>query len=338
MERGLLIILSGPSGVGKGTIRKYFEKDERLNLAYSTSMTTRKPRAGEVDGKDYFFSTREDFEKAIKEGGLLEWAEFVGNYYGTPLKEVNRLRDEGKNVLLEIEVQGAIQVQEKCPDAVSIFIIPPSMEELERRIRGRSTEPEEIIQQRLAKASNEMKMVSQYKYIVCNDDPKLAAELIKTITKEKCMDNLKEWIEEVLNENGCHLYDLEWITNQGTPLLRVSVEKEDGTMDLDTCASCSDVIGQMLDEKDWYAHEYMLEVCSPGAERELRTDEEVQRAVGKYVFVKMKDPKQGLDQVVGDLVEATEKDVTISYREKTRTKKITIEKSNIQLIMTAVKV
>ena len=111
----------------------------------------------------------------------MEWAEFVGNYYGTPLKEVNRLRDEGKNVLLEIEVQGTIQVQEKCPDAVSIFIIPPSMEELERRIRGRSTEPEEIIQQRLAKASNEMKMVSQYKYIVCNDDPKLAAELIKTI-------------------------------------------------------------------------------------------------------------------------------------------------------------
>lgn len=181
MERGLLIILSGPSGVGKGTIRKYFEKDERLCLAYSTSMTTRKPREGEVDGRDYFFSSREDFEKAIENGELLEWAEFVGNYYGTPLKEVNRLRDEGKNVLLEIEVQGAIQVQEKCPDAVSIFIIPPSMEELEKRIRGRSTEPEEIIQQRLAKAANEMKMVNQYKYIVCNDDPKLAAELISTI-------------------------------------------------------------------------------------------------------------------------------------------------------------
>ena len=144
-------------------------------------MTTRKPRAGEVDGRDYYFSSREDFEEAIKNGELLEWAEFVGNYYGTPLKEVNRLRDEGKNVLLEIEVQGALQVQEKCPDAVSIFIIPPSMEQLEKRIRGRSTEPEEIIQQRLAKASNEMKMVSQYKYIVCNDDPKLAAELIKTI-------------------------------------------------------------------------------------------------------------------------------------------------------------
>ena len=181
MKRGLLIILSGPSGVGKGTIRKIFSEDERLNLAYSTSMTTRKPREGEQDGVDYFFTTREAFEKAIENGELLEYAEFVGNYYGTPLKEVNRLRDEGKNVLLEIEVQGATQVQEKCPDAISIFIVPPSMEELERRIRGRRTEPEEIVQQRLAKASNEMKMVDQYKYIVCNDDPQLAAELIETI-------------------------------------------------------------------------------------------------------------------------------------------------------------
>lgn len=181
MKRGLLIILSGPSGVGKGTIRKYFESDEELNIAYSTSMTTRQPRKGEIDGKDYFFTDRKSFEEAIKEGQLLEYAQFVGNYYGTPLKEVDRLRNEGKNVLLEIEVQGAMQVQEKCPDAISIFIIPPSMEELERRIRGRSTEPEEIVQQRLAKAANEMKMVDQYKYIVCNDDPKLAADLIKTI-------------------------------------------------------------------------------------------------------------------------------------------------------------
>ena len=181
MKRGLLIILSGPSGVGKGTIRKFFEKSTKLNLAYSTSMTTRKPRVGEVDGVDYFFTTRDKFEQAIKNGDLLEYAEFVGNYYGTPLKEVNRLRDEGKNVLLEIEVQGAIQVQKRCPDALSIFIIPPSMDELERRIRGRRSEPEEIIQQRLAKANHEMKMIKEYKYIVCNDDPKLAAELIKTI-------------------------------------------------------------------------------------------------------------------------------------------------------------
>ena len=181
MKRGLLIILSGPSGVGKGTIRKFFEKSTKLNLAYSTSMTIRKPRVGEVDGVDYFFTTRDKFEQAIKNGDLLEYAEFVGNYYGTPLKEVNRLRDEGKNVLLEIEVQGAIQVQKRCPDALSIFVIPPSMDELERRIRGRRSEPEEIIQQRLAKANHEMKMIKEYKYIVCNDDPKLAAELIETI-------------------------------------------------------------------------------------------------------------------------------------------------------------
>ena len=181
MKRGLLIIISGPSGVGKGTVRKYFEANKDLNLAYSTSMTTRKPREGEIDGKDYFFVTREQFIQSIQKGELLEYAEFVGNYYGTPLKEVNRLRDEGKNVLLEIEVQGAKQVQEKCPDAISIFIIPPSMEELENRIRGRKSEPEEIVQQRLAKAEKELKLVNQYKYIVCNDDPKLAADLIQTI-------------------------------------------------------------------------------------------------------------------------------------------------------------
>lgn len=181
MKKGLLIILSGPSGVGKGTVRRYFENDERLNLAYSTSMTTREPRNGEIDGKDYFFTSRQDFENAIKNGELLEYAEFVGNYYGTPLKEVEKLRNEGKNVILEIEVQGATQVQEKCPDALSIFIIPPSMEELEKRIRGRKTEAEEIVQQRLAKAAQEMKTIPQYKYIVCNDDPKLAAELITTI-------------------------------------------------------------------------------------------------------------------------------------------------------------
>lgn len=181
MNYGLLIILSGPSGVGKGTIRKIFEQDECLNLAYSTSMTTREPRDGEVNGKDYFFTSKEEFEKAIENDQLLEYAEFVGNYYGTPRKEVERLRREGKNVLLEIEVQGALQVQKKCPDAVSIFIVPPTMEELERRIRGRSTEPEEVVQQRLAKAESELKMAPKYKYTVCNDDPKLAADLIRSI-------------------------------------------------------------------------------------------------------------------------------------------------------------
>lgn len=183
MKKGLLIIISGPSGVGKGTVRKYFMDDDSLRLTYSISMTTRKPRQGERDGVDYIFTTREKFEEAIAEGELLEWAEFVGNYYGTPLTQVEKLREEGKNVLLEIEVQGADQVRKKCPDALSIFIIPPSMEELEKRIRVRRSEPEEIVQQRLAKAENEMKMVSNYKYIVCNEDPQLAAELISSIIK-----------------------------------------------------------------------------------------------------------------------------------------------------------
>lgn len=183
MKKGLLIIMSGPSGVGKGTIRKCFMDDDSLRLAYSISMTTRKPRANEVDGVDYIFTSREHFEEAIRRGELLEWAEFVGNYYGTPLSQVEELRNEGKNVLLEIEVQGADQVRQKCPDALSIFIIPPSMEELEKRIRGRRSEPEEIVQQRLAKAENEMKLVSNYKYIVCNEDPQLAAELISSIIK-----------------------------------------------------------------------------------------------------------------------------------------------------------
>ncbi len=183
MKKGLLIIISGPSGVGKGTVRKYFMNDDSLRLAYSISMTTRQPREGERDKVDYIFTTREKFEEAIAKGELLEWAEFVGNYYGTPLSQVEKLRNEGKNVLLEIEVQGADQVRAKCPDALSIFIIPPSMAELEKRIRGRRSEPEEIVQQRLAKAENEMKMVCNYKYIVCNEDPQLAAELISSIIK-----------------------------------------------------------------------------------------------------------------------------------------------------------
>ncbi|EEF66624.1 guanylate kinase [Holdemania filiformis DSM 12042] len=183
MKKGLLIVLSGPSGVGKGTILKEFVNDPELNLAYSVSMTTRKMRPGEIEGVNYNFVDRPAFEQAIRDGELLEYAEFVGNYYGTPLKNVEKLRAEGKNVLLEIEVQGCQQVMEKCPDALTIFIIPPSMEELEKRIRGRGTEPEEIVQQRLSKANREMELVDQYKFIVCNEDPKLAASIISLIIK-----------------------------------------------------------------------------------------------------------------------------------------------------------
>ena len=151
------------------------------------------------------------------------------------------------------------------------------------------------------------------------------------------LDILKEWIEPVLNEKDCVLYDIEWLTNQNPPILQISVEKQDGTMDLDTCAMCSDVIGTLLDNKDWYTKEYMLEVCSPGAERELKTDQQLRDAIGKYVYVKLIDPKQGLDQVLGDLKEVNDDSIIVAYKEKTRNKTIEIDRNNINVIMTAVK-
>lgn len=183
MTKGLLIVISGPSGVGKGTVVKEVMKDDELHLSYSTSMTTRDPRAGEVDGKDYFFVSKEEFLKVKEEGGLLESNEFVGNYYGTPKAYVEKLRNEGKNVLLEIDVEGCKQVVAQEPDTLTLFIVPPSMKELERRIRGRGTEPEEIVQQRLAKAQKELEKSYQYKYCVCNDDVQLAADIISIIIK-----------------------------------------------------------------------------------------------------------------------------------------------------------
>lgn len=152
------------------------------------------------------------------------------------------------------------------------------------------------------------------------------------------MDKLKEWIEPVLSKLGCRLYDIEWIPSQDPPLLRFSVEKENGGMDLDTCVLCSDAIGEVLDQKDWFASEYMLEVCSPGAERELKNEEQLQRALGEYVHCKLKDPKQGLDAVTGDLKEINEHSIVIQYKDKTRNKTMEIERENIALIRTAVKV
>ncbi len=181
MKKGILIILSGPSGVGKGTVLKEFINKPELKLAYSISMTTRPQRSGEVDGVNYDFVTKEEFLNAIANDEFLEYAEFVGNFYGTPKKSVDQLINDGINVILEIEVQGALQVMKKCPDALSIFITPPSMEELESRIRKRASEPEEIIQQRLDKANREMEMINRYKYVVCNDDPILAADIISLI-------------------------------------------------------------------------------------------------------------------------------------------------------------
>lgn len=182
-KKGLLIIFSGPSGVGKGTVRELFFDREELNLAYSISMTTRKPREGEVDGRDYYFVSRERFEEAIANDELLEYAEFVGNYYGTLKSEVERLRNQGKNVLLEIEVQGALQVIDKVPDSLSVFLVPPSMEELERRIVNRRTEAAEVIKERLDKAAKEMELMRHYRYVICNEDPQIAADMVALIIK-----------------------------------------------------------------------------------------------------------------------------------------------------------
>ena len=183
MGKGNLIILSGPSGVGKGTVRQALLARGDLSFYYSISMTTRKPRPGEANGRDYLFVTPEEFQKKIDDGALLEWAEFVGNRYGTPSDIIEEKRKNGIDVLLEIETNGARQVLSKCPDAISVFIVPPSMEALEARIRGRSTEDEETIQRRLAKARAELEVQSLYRYVVCNDDVERAASEIADIVR-----------------------------------------------------------------------------------------------------------------------------------------------------------
>jgi guanylate kinase len=186
-DRGLLIIISGPSGVGKGTIRRQVMRDRSLRLVYSISMTTRPKRPHEKEGFDYFFVDDEEFNNQLKQGNLLEWAEFVGNRYGTPTNYVEKLRNEGMNVILEIDVVGAKQVMEKLKDdnIVTIFLVPPSFEELKNRINMRKTEPESVIKKRLIKAEREMAMQSQYQYVVINDSVESASKQIQNIIRTK---------------------------------------------------------------------------------------------------------------------------------------------------------
>jgi guanylate kinase len=181
VEKGLLIVLSGPSGVGKGTVRKEIFSQKNTSFEYSISMTTRSPRAGEVDGVDYFFKSREEFEDLIEQGKLLEYAEFVGNYYGTPVDYVRETTLKGKDVFLEIEVEGAKQVREKFPDGLFIFLSPPSLSELKNRIVTRGTESEEIINNRMNVAREEIEMMHLYDYVVENDTVENACEKIKAI-------------------------------------------------------------------------------------------------------------------------------------------------------------
>ena len=187
MDKGLLIIISGPSGVGKGTIRKELMEYKDINLVYSVSMTTRKPRPQEVDGVDYFFVSEEQFANELDAGNFLETAQFVGNCYGTPKRYVEALRKQGKNVILEIEIDGATQVIKQCAGdkgLVTIFLMPPSFELLEARIRGRRTENEATIQERLSKAKHEMTLKDNYVHVVINDDIKRTADEIYGIIKE----------------------------------------------------------------------------------------------------------------------------------------------------------
>ena len=178
--RGMLIVLSGPSGSGKGTIIRQLLQ-ERDDTVLSVSVTTRAPRPGELEGTHYFFRTREDFEDMIRKDRLLEYAEYNGNYYGTPEDAVRRVLAEGKNVLLEIEVQGAEQVMNHRSDLVSVFITIPSMTELERRLRERGTESEKTIGNRMAVARRELKRAFRYDYVVLNDEVPLAVRRIHTI-------------------------------------------------------------------------------------------------------------------------------------------------------------
>ena len=204
-KRGLLIVLSGPSGVGKGTVRAaIFSKGEQ-KFVYSISATTRLPRTGETDGVDYFFKTREEFEQMIQNKQLLEYAEYVGNYYGTPLEYVENTLATGKDVFLEIDVQGAIQVRELMPEGVFIFLTPPDLNELESRIVNRGTDSDEVIAKRMKTAREELELMKYYDYSVVNDTVNNAVQKIEAIIQTehlriiRNLDTIEE-LEEILDE------------------------------------------------------------------------------------------------------------------------------------------
>ncbi|ACL21910.1 guanylate kinase [Desulfitobacterium sp. LBE] len=193
-NHGLLIVLSGPSGAGKGTLCQELLR-QLPQVKYSVSATTRQPRPGEVDGLHYYFRSREEFQTMIEQDQLLEWAEFCGNYYGTPQFAVEQAIQAGNDVILEIEIQGALQVKQRFPQGVFIFVVPPSMDELSQRIHKRGTESEEVIQKRLQTAARELEYVSEYDYVVVNDEIPLAVDKLKSILlAEKCRVKRKPYV------------------------------------------------------------------------------------------------------------------------------------------------
>ena len=200
-ERGVLIVVSGFSGAGKGTIvKKIIEEND--NYALSISMTTREPRKGEKEGVSYFFVSKEKFEDAISNGELVEYANYVGNYYGTPKKYVEDMIESGKDVILEIEMQGAMQVKTRFPDAVLVFVTPPNADELKRRLMSRGTESEEVVNKRMKRAYEESAFVDRYDYLLVNDD------------LDKCVKELHMLIEASHHAPNCSAGLLKSINEQ----------------------------------------------------------------------------------------------------------------------------
>lgn len=200
-NKGLLVVISAPSGGGKGTILKeLFARDDNLRL--SVSATTRSPRPGEKHGEQYFFISREEFESLIQEGKMLEHAEYIGNYYGTPREPVEAWTNEGRDVVLEIEVQGGAQIKKLMPECVSIFILPPSLSVLEKRLRGRGTEDDATVRKRLMTARKEIPCAKDYDYVVFNDRLEDAVEEIQTILRAEKLKYSRntDSIERVLSD------------------------------------------------------------------------------------------------------------------------------------------
>ena len=199
MKKGSLIVVSGPSGAGKGTVCDAF-LGAHGEIAYSISATTRAPREGEQDGVNYYFLSRTEFERMIDNGELLEWAEVYGNYYGTPLKKIEERLARGEDILLEIDTQGALNVQKKFPDGVYVFILPPSFDELEKRLRGRGTDSEAVVARRLAAAAGEIAAAKQYAYTIVNDKVENAVRTLSAIVAAehaRTRNNLEK-IEEMI--------------------------------------------------------------------------------------------------------------------------------------------